>query len=118
MNTLKILLFIWTMAYLLSMPGLWMLFRKLEIIPWYSLIPVFNLIVLMEYFEVNLWYLLLMSIQPAGVALLFYINYKLAKSFGEGIGIAIGLTIWFTKPIFITILGFGNYEFIGKEGIV
>ncbi len=39
--------------------------------------------------------------------------YKLAKSFGHGIGYAVGL--FFLWPIFILILGFGSSEYKGAD---
>ena len=105
------------MAYLLSIPGFWILFNKLEITAWYSLIQVFNFIVLMKYFEVNLWFLLLMVIQPAGIALLFYINNKIAKSFGEGIGMAFGLSLWFKNQFLFQFLRLVNMSLLEKKAI-
>lgn len=108
----------WTISYVISLPGLWMVFKKLEIEAWYGIIPIFNFIVLMKYYELSLWLLLLLLIGPAWLIMHFLVNYKLSKSFGLNVGCAIGLSLWFTRPVFISILGFGQYEFIGKEGLV
>lgn len=118
MSNLEILGLSWLIAYLLSIPGLWMLFQKLQIIPWYSLIPIFNFILLMKYYELSMWFLLLILLGPIWLIFMFLLNYKIARSFGSSIGFALGLIFWFTSPIFTNLLGFGKYEFIGKEGIV
>jgi len=118
MSNLEILSLSWLIAYLICIPGLWMIFKKLEIIPWYSLIPIFNFIVLMKYYQLSMWYLVIIIFGPIWLIFMFLVNYKIAKSFGLGFGFALGLTLWFTSPIFTNLLGFGNYEFIGKEGIV
>jgi hypothetical protein len=118
METLKIFFAVWVLAFILSIPGLWQVFKKLDIEAWKSLIPFYNFIVLMLYFKISLWYLLFLFFPYAILILEFIVGYRMAKSFGLDIGFAIGLTFWFTKPIFISILGFGNHEFIGREGIV
>lgn len=72
----------------------------------------------MQFFNLSLWYLLLMII-PYGLLILeFLIGYRLSKSFGYDVGFALGFTFWITKPFFVTHLGFGKREFIGKEGII
>jgi len=118
MSNLEILSWSWAITYIISLPGLWMVFKKLGITSWYSVIPIFNFMVLMNYYNLSLWLLLLIFLIPAWMVIIFLVNYKVAKSFDQGIGLAIGLTFWFTKPIFISFLGFGNQEFIGKEGLV
>ena len=39
--------------------------------------------------------------------------HKMAKAFGKGTGFAIGL--FFLKPLFLMILGFGDAEYIGPQ---
>lgn len=46
--------------------------------------------------------------------ILIVFEIKMAKSFGKGIGFAIGLII--LNPIFILILGFGSARYLGPEG--
>ena len=43
----------------------------------------------------------------------FIYSLKLAKAFGKGTGFAIGL--FFLKPIFLLILGFGSAEYVGAD---
>ena len=40
-------------------------------------------------------------------------NVKLARSFGKGVGFAIGLI--FLNPIFMLILGFGSAKYVGAD---
>ena len=118
METLKILSTIYLSTYLLAIPGKWYVFEKLGIAPWKSIIPIYSTIVLMLFFDISMWFLLLLLFPYALMLLEFIIGYKISRSFDQNIGFAIGLTFWFTKPIFISILGFGKYQFIGKEGMV
>lgn len=117
MTNLEILFTMWTIAYLTSIPGMWVLFKKLGINPRHSLLPLVNFVVLMRFYQQSLW-LLILFITPIGLIYIAILNYKIAKSFGLNIGFAIGLSLWFTKPIFINLLGFGNHEFIGNDGMV
>ena len=39
--------------------------------------------------------------------------YKLSKAFGHGVGFTVGL--FFLRPIFLLILGFGGSVYLGKQ---
>ncbi len=118
MKTLEILLQIWFITLLFSLPGFWFLFKKLGLTPWKGIIPILNFIVLMQFFNLSLWYLLLILIPYGLIVLEFLIGYRLSKSFGYNVGFALGFAFWISKPIFITFLGYGKSEFIGTEGLV
>ncbi len=51
-------------------------------------------------------------LEIAAAAIGFVALYKLSRSFGHGVGFAIGLI--FLYPIFILILGFGSSQYIGN----
>ncbi len=51
-------------------------------------------------------------LEIAAAAIGFVALYKLSRSFGHGVGFAIGLI--FLYPIFILILGFGSSRYIGN----
>jgi hypothetical protein len=118
METLKLLGSIYLFAYLFSIPGMWKTFKKIGLNPWLSPWPFVNYIMLMRYFKMHFILMILFLIPGPSLLVFAFVNYKLAQSFSFGVLFAIGLTFWFTCPIFITILGFGKYEFIGSEGLV
>ncbi len=57
------------------------------------------------------WWLILAMIPLVNFIFGIIINVDLAKSFGKGVGFAIGLIL--LSPIFIIILGFGDARYQG-----
>ena len=57
------------------------------------------------------WWLILMLIPVVNFIVGIIVINDLSKSFGQGVGFTLGLI--FFSPIFILILAFGNYNYIG-----
>jgi uncharacterized membrane protein YhaH (DUF805 family) len=57
------------------------------------------------------WWLLLMLIPLVNFIVGIIVLNDLSKSFGQGVGFTLGLI--FLSPIFILLLGFGDYKYIG-----
>jgi len=87
----------------------WLVYTKVGKPGWVVLIPIYNLVVLLEIVGRPRWWLLLLLIPIVNVFLLFIIGFDLARSFGKGPGFALGLI--FLSPIFLLILGFGGAEY-------
>ncbi len=75
------------------------------------LIPFYNIIVLLKIVGRPWWWLILAMIPLVNFIFAIIINIDLAKSFGKGVGFAIGLIL--LAPIFIMILGFGDVRYQG-----
>ena len=95
----------------LVIAGGWKVFAKAGQPGWAFIIPIYNVIVLLRIVGRPLWWIVLLLIPFVNfiVAILVYID--LAKSFGKGVGFALGLI--FLGPIFIAILGFGSAQYVG-----
>ena len=96
---------------ILVIAGLWKVFTKAGKPGWAAIIPIYNLIVLLQIAGKPLWWIVLFCIPIVNfvVAIMVFIN--VAKAFGKGTGFALGLL--FLSPIFIPILGFGSAQYIG-----
>jgi hypothetical protein len=103
---------------ILGIIGLWKIFEKAGKPGWAAIIPFYNIIVLLEVVGKPWWWLLLIFIPCLNVVFLLIgwvlINNLLSKSFGQGVGFTLGLM--FLGFIFIPILGFGNYTYLGPGG--
>jgi hypothetical protein len=93
----------------------WRMYEKAGQPGWASIIPFYNLYVLLVIAGKPWWWLLVMLFVPI-VNLVFTIMLyvALSKSFGHGVGFALGLI--FLNPIFILILGFGSSQYVGADG--
>ncbi len=97
---------------------MWKLFEKAGKEGWKSLIPVYNVITLLEIVGLNWYYIFLYCVtfipKVGGLLSLFFtfvVMVKLAKSFGKDVGFGVGLT--FLSIVFEAILAFDktiNYE--------
>lgn len=91
--------------------GLWKVFEKAGEEGWKALIPFYNMYILYKITWGNGWLFLLLLIPIANAVIAIITLYKLAESFGKGIGFFFGL--WFLYPVFIMILGFGPDQYRG-----
>jgi len=93
--------------------GEWKIYEKAGQPGWAVLIPFYNIYVLLQIVGRPTWWMLILLFVPL-VNLIFMIIVvnDLSKSFGQGVGFTLGLI--FLSPIFILLLGFGDYKYIGK----
>jgi hypothetical protein len=91
--------------------ALWKIFTKAGQPGWAAIIPIYNLIVLMRIVGRPGWWVVLMLIPIVNIIILILVYIDLAKSFGHGIGFALGLI--FLNVIFLLILGYGGSRYVG-----
>jgi len=89
--------------------GMWKMFSKAGKPGWASIIPIYNVVVLIEIAGKPIWWVLLAMIPFVNFVILIIVNLALAERFGKGGGYAVGLT--FLPFIFIPMLGFGNASY-------
>jgi hypothetical protein len=97
----------------LLIAGWWKVFTKAGKPGWAAIIPIYNLIVLMEIIGRPLWWVVLLLIPCVNIVVFLIVNMDLAKSFGQGAGFGIGL--WLLPYIFAPILGFGKAKYLGPS---
>jgi len=96
---------------ILMIVGMWKVYSKAGKPGWASLIPVYNLVVMLEIIGKPVWWVILAFIPFVNVVVGVIVAYHLAKAFGKGIGYAVGLI--FLSFIFFPILGFGKAVYTG-----
>lgn len=112
--------------YLLVVIGQWRIFEKAGESGWKSLIPIYNVYILYKIiwdtriFWIELALALFLSIVPLigiiGAIGIFFIDIaataKLSFAFGHGLAFTFGL--FFLRPLFVIILGFGSSQYYGR----
>jgi hypothetical protein len=101
----------WLALLVIFIASAWKVFAKAGQPGWAVIIPIYNIIVLLQIVGRPLWWLLLMFIPLVNLVIAILIYIDLAKSFGQSTGFAIGLLL--LAPIFWPILGFGSARYIG-----
>ena len=98
----------------LMIVSMWKIFTKAGKPGWACIIPIYNIIVLLEIVGKPWWWLLLMLIPFVNFVLAIWMLNLLSKSFGHEVGFTLGLL--FLGFIFFPILGLGESKYIGPAG--
>lgn len=102
-------------VFLVLVFALWRIFEKAGKPGWAAIVPIYNVIVLLEIVGKPWWWIILMIFVPLGSIIwgIWTINL-LAKSFGKNEWFTVGLI--FLSIIFYPILGFGIATYKGPAG--
>ena len=95
----------------LVIAGFWKVFTKAGEAGWQSIIPIWNIIVLLRIVGRPWWWILLFFIPIVGIVIAIIVYIDFAKSFGKGGGFAVGLIL--LSFIFVPVLGFGSATYKG-----
>lgn len=106
-----VMMIVWLAVLVLIVAGMWKMFTKAGKPGWACIIPIYNIIVLLEIVGRPLWWIVLMLIPFVNIIVGLIVSIDLAKSFGKGTGFGIGL--WLLPFVFIPVLGFGDASYRG-----
>ncbi len=93
----------------------WRVFAKAGQPGWAAIVPVYNIIVLLQIVGRPLWFIVLFFVPLANLVAAIIVSVDLARSFGKGAGFAAGLIFLF--PIFVLILAFGDARYVGPGAL-
>ena len=94
---------------ILFVAGFWRTFTKAGKPGWACLVPIYNIIVMLEIARRPLWWFVLMFIPVVNFIVALVVMMDIAKSFGKGAGFGLGL--FFFGFIFYPILGFSDARY-------
>ncbi len=89
----------------------WKIYAKADKPGWAAIVPIYNIIVLLEIVGRPLWWIVLFLIPFVNFIVAAVVSVDLAKSFGKDIGFGIGLFL--LGFIFGPILAFGDARYEG-----
>jgi hypothetical protein len=93
--------------------GFWKVFVKAGKPGWAAIVPIYNLIVLLDIVGKPLWWVILFFIPIVNLIMAILVGLAVAKSFGKSDAFGIGLGL--LGPIFYPILGFGDAQYQGSK---
>lgn len=102
-------LMVYLAAIVLGFIVAWKVYEKAGKPGWAAIVPIYNLIVLLEIVGKPLWWVILFFIPVINVIAAFLIYLELSKRFGQGAGFAVGLLL--LPFIFMAILAFGSAQY-------
>lgn len=92
----------------------WTIYQKAGRPGWAAIIPFYNIYVLLQIIGRPGWWLILFFIPVVNAIIGIVTAFDLARSFGRGVGFALGLIL--LSPIFYLILAFGGSRYVGPGG--
>lgn len=95
----------------LMVASAWKIYDKAGEPGWAAIVPIYNAVVLLKIVGRPIWWLILLFIPLVGIIISLLLVVDLAKSFGQGIGYALGLL--FLPFIFWPMLAFGDARYGG-----
>ncbi len=87
----------------------WKIFTKAGKPGWAVIIPIYNIIVMLEIVNRPIWWIILYLIPGVNAIVGIIVMIDLAKSFGKSVGFAVGMI--FLGIIFFPILAFGDAQY-------
>lgn len=104
---------IYLAVILLVIVSMWIVFTKAGKPGWAAIIPIYNLIVLLEIVGRPIWWILLMFIPCINIVVSVIVFLDLAKSFGKSQLFGVGLAL--LGFVFMPILAFSDARYLGPS---
>lgn len=93
----------------LMIASFWKVFTKAGKPGWAALVPIYNLVVLLEVAQKPIWYIVLFFVPVANMVAPILIGLGVAERFGKGAGFGVGLGL--VPFIFYPMLAFTDAEY-------
>lgn len=95
--------------------AMWKVYEKAGKPGWAAIIPIYNMIVLLEIVGKPKWWILLFLIPFVNYVFIIWTYNMLSKSFGKDEAFTVGLVL--LNIVFFPILAFGDAEYKGPYGL-
>ncbi len=105
--------FVYFLILIIIVAGLWKVFEKAGKPGWAAIIPIYNLIILLEIVGKPTWWIILMLIPFVNFIIAIILYHQLSLSFGQGVGMTIMLII--LPFVALPMLGFGSATYKGPQ---
>jgi len=105
------MMLVWLAVIVAILAGFWKVFVKAGQPGWACLVPIYNIVVMLQIVGRPIWWLVLLLIPIVSLVVMIIVSIDMAKSFGKGTGFGVGLAL--LGPIFYPMLGFGDAKYQG-----
>jgi hypothetical protein len=106
-----VMFLVWAVVIVAVIAGLWKVFVKAGKPGWAAIVPIYNIIVMLEIVGKPIWWIVLMLIPIVNIVVAIIVSIALAEKFGKSAPFGIGIAL--LGFIFIPILGFGDSRYQG-----
>jgi hypothetical protein len=108
------LIAIWLIAVIVGIISMWKVFEKAGQPGWASLIPIYNLYILLKIGGKPGWWIIMFLLPFLNIIFFIWMYNMISKSFGKDEGFTVGLIL--LGIIFFPILAFGPAKYLGPYG--
>ena len=108
---LGVFAFIYVIIFLIIIVSAWKIFEKAGKPGWAAIIPIYNIIVLLEIVGKPVWWIILMLIPFVNFIVAIFVTHLLSRSFGKDIVMTILLLL--VPFIGYPMLAFGDAKYVG-----
>ena len=109
-----LILVVYIAVLVLMIVSMWKIFTKAGQPGWASIIPIYNIYVLLQIVGKPGWWLVLFFIPLVNMVIGIIAMIALAENFGKGGGFSVGLIL--LGVVFFPILAFGGAQYVGSSG--
>lgn len=109
------LLVIWLIILIvaiITIIGMWKIFTKAGKPGWAAIVPIYNVVVLMQVVGRPLWWVILFLIPFVNIIISLLVAIDLAKSFGKDAVYGV-VALWLFSFVGYIMLGFGQAQYVG-----
>ncbi len=93
----------------LMIASVWKIFSKAGEPGWASIVPFYNMIVMLKIGGKPIWWIILFLIPIVSIIMAIILSIAIAEKFGKGTGFGLGMA--FLPFIFLPMLAFGDAEY-------
>ena len=104
-----VFMLVWLAIVVFLIASMWKVFTKAGQPGWAAIVPIYNVIVLLQIAGKPVWWIILCLIPFVNFIVLILVGIGVANNFGKGTGFGIGLGL--LAPIFYPILAFGDARY-------
>jgi uncharacterized membrane protein YhaH (DUF805 family) len=106
-----VFMIVWLVVLVAVIAGMWKMFEKAGKPGWAAIVPIYNIIVLLEIVGRPLWWIVLFLIPCVSFVAWIIIAIDVAKAYGKDVAYGIGIAL--LGFIFLPMLGFGAARYVG-----
>ncbi len=105
-------MFFWLAVLVIAIIAMWKIFTKAGEAGWKSIIPIYNLYILLKIVGRPGWWILLFLVPFVNIVVSLVVSIDLAKSFGKSDLFGV-IGLWLFSLIGHLMLGFGSATYVG-----
>lgn len=109
-------LFVWLVVAVVAIVAMWKIFTKAGEAGWKSIIPIYNIYIMLKIVGRPGWWVLLYFIPLVQIVISLFVAMDLAKSFGKSEVFGV-VAVWLFSLVGYLILGFGDAEYKGPAAL-